>query len=154
MADICTNFCTICIDNVKGEEVKRLNCGHVFHISCIDAWIKKRCICPNCSKPISEIQWFPLSTQGPIQGPCIFKYVFQWEDSGANRQYNALSVIQQGIIIVEREIQQQHQQRDSGGRARRGTRAFNAKYLQEMELMRSFMQKQIEILTTGVGVCV
>ena len=39
----------------KGEEVKRLPCGHVFHAVCIDPWLKEqRAVCPVCRQGIYD----------------------------------------------------------------------------------------------------
>ena len=48
--------CSICLDTVeKGEEVKRLPCGHVFHAVCIDPWLKEqRAVCPVCRQGIYD----------------------------------------------------------------------------------------------------
>jgi len=45
--------CLICIENfIEGDEIKFLNCGHSFHIQCIDAWTIQAPICPTCRDPI------------------------------------------------------------------------------------------------------
>ena len=48
--------CSICLDTVeKGEEVKRLPCGHVFHAVCIDPWLsEQRAVCPVCRQGIYD----------------------------------------------------------------------------------------------------
>lgn len=40
--------CTVCLSKFEpGEQVRRLPCMHVFHVDCIDDWIKRsRCTCP------------------------------------------------------------------------------------------------------------
>ena len=50
--DLNNDVCSICYDSLKGEDkdsVLKLDCGHVYHKSCIDRWIDcdKR-TCPNC----------------------------------------------------------------------------------------------------------
>ena len=48
--------CSICLDTIgKGEEVKRLPCGHVFHAVCIDPWLsEQRAVCPVCRRGIYD----------------------------------------------------------------------------------------------------
>ena len=47
--------CVICLkpfertSNCK-KYVKKLECGHIFHSTCIDTWFKKRTNCPYCRK--------------------------------------------------------------------------------------------------------
>lgn len=48
--------CTICLETLKkGDEVKKLPCGHVFHSACVTPWLmKKRAVCPVCRQGIFE----------------------------------------------------------------------------------------------------
>jgi len=38
--------CTICQDNVT--EGKKLPCGHIFHLKCLQDWMRYKQICPTC----------------------------------------------------------------------------------------------------------
>lgn len=42
--------CAICLgDFVKGEEIRVLpQCGHAFHVGCIDTWLASHSSCPSC----------------------------------------------------------------------------------------------------------
>ncbi|XP_075656350.1 RING-H2 finger protein ATL8-like [Castanea sativa] len=42
--------CAICLgDFEKGEEIRVLpQCGHAFHVSCIDTWLASHSSCPSC----------------------------------------------------------------------------------------------------------
>ena len=43
------NQCTICFDEFKlGDEVRLMpDCKHIFHVNCIDHWLKKfKGVCP------------------------------------------------------------------------------------------------------------
>ncbi|KAI6707577.1 hypothetical protein NL676_010539 [Syzygium grande] len=42
--------CSICLGEYREKEVLRIMpiCGHTFHLSCIDAWLRKRSTCPVC----------------------------------------------------------------------------------------------------------
>uniref|UniRef100_A0A915EUV7 RING-type domain-containing protein n=1 Tax=Ditylenchus dipsaci TaxID=166011 RepID=A0A915EUV7_9BILA len=42
--------CIICSDELEYEDVACLSCGHTFHFTCIDKWIKKKSDCPICRK--------------------------------------------------------------------------------------------------------
>ena len=47
--------CTICIEDIsKGEYFKELPCTHKFHTKCIDEWLERKEICPNCNAPSDE----------------------------------------------------------------------------------------------------
>ena len=48
--------CVICLKEVKKQEIVReLHCGHKFHKTCIDPWLKIRAICPVDRKTMLEI---------------------------------------------------------------------------------------------------
>jgi len=42
--------CTICLGEYQEKEVLRImpKCGHTFHLSCIDVWLRKQSTCPVC----------------------------------------------------------------------------------------------------------
>ncbi|XP_038696244.1 RING-H2 finger protein ATL56-like [Tripterygium wilfordii] len=42
--------CVVCLDGIRqGQWCRRLvNCGHVFHRKCVDAWLLKAATCPIC----------------------------------------------------------------------------------------------------------
>ena len=46
-----SEVCTICIEEFQEDEkVRKLNCGHEFHVTCIDEWKKRgNRTCPNCN---------------------------------------------------------------------------------------------------------
>ena len=42
-------ICNICLSEFnKNDKVKILNCGHIYHTSCIKEWFKRKKICPIC----------------------------------------------------------------------------------------------------------
>jgi E3 ubiquitin-protein ligase ATL41 len=42
--------CAVCLSEfADGEKVRELpNCGHAFHVECVDAWLRARTTCPLC----------------------------------------------------------------------------------------------------------
>ena len=41
--------CMVCHDILKqGKMVKRLDCSHIFHSTCINKWLKQKLCCPLC----------------------------------------------------------------------------------------------------------
>ena len=43
--------CPVCLDDFEdGHKVKMLPCGHAFHASCIDHWLKINRACPMCKQ--------------------------------------------------------------------------------------------------------
>lgn len=45
--------CTVCTEDAcAGETVRRLRCGHHFHASCVDQWLQRSSLCPNCREPV------------------------------------------------------------------------------------------------------
>lgn len=43
------NQCIICIQTLN-DNVKKLNCGHEFHLNCITVWLNQKNTCPICRK--------------------------------------------------------------------------------------------------------
>ncbi|KAL7069417.1 zinc finger, C3HC4 type domain-containing protein [Cryptosporidium serpentis] len=42
-------MCTVCLSEVNnGENVVKLNCQHLFHLQCIQEWLRMSVICPLC----------------------------------------------------------------------------------------------------------
>lgn len=70
--------CPICLETITYEEIKYIDCMHVFHIGCIDRWISFHNNCPLCRKKIS----IDVSTHGDIHneiyafGPSGFRILF------------------------------------------------------------------------------
>eukprot|EP00916_Digyalum_oweni_P017411 GHVL01028493.1.p1 GENE.GHVL01028493.1~~GHVL01028493.1.p1 ORF type:complete len:272 (+),score=22.66 GHVL01028493.1:127-942(+) len=47
--------CPICLmDVIQDDEVRLLNCGHVYHRECIDVWIFRKASCPTCKSVITK----------------------------------------------------------------------------------------------------
>jgi len=47
--------CTICMEDFKvGDDVKTLPCLHLYHMSCIDAWLRRSNGCPICKARIGK----------------------------------------------------------------------------------------------------
>ncbi|CAN8064687.1 unnamed protein product [Agarophyton chilense] len=41
--------CAICLAAYQtGDTLRRLPCDHLFHTDCVDAWLKRRSLCPIC----------------------------------------------------------------------------------------------------------
>ncbi|KAJ8900171.1 hypothetical protein K2173_024811 [Erythroxylum novogranatense] len=46
--------CSICLGDYQEKEMLRImpKCGHNFHLSCIDVWLRKQSTCPVCRFPV------------------------------------------------------------------------------------------------------
>ena len=43
------DLCSVCLEEIEeGGRHRLLQCGHVFHMRCIDEWLCKDAHCPNC----------------------------------------------------------------------------------------------------------
>ncbi|WCJ33129.1 RING/U-box superfamily protein [Euphorbia peplus] len=48
------SVCSICLEDITiGSHVKRLECTHMYHGSCIGEWLKKTNTCPICRRQIT-----------------------------------------------------------------------------------------------------
>ena len=46
-------LCCICLMEMEGGEwVRRLRCGHLFHVGCVDAWLVRKRSCPKCVQSV------------------------------------------------------------------------------------------------------
>lgn len=58
--------CAICLTDFRERESLRLrllpHCGHVFHVTCIDQWLRRQTTCPICRNPA-------LPTPSPYTNP-------------------------------------------------------------------------------------
>ncbi|OIV98748.1 hypothetical protein TanjilG_24919 [Lupinus angustifolius] len=50
LTDTIFSECIICLADYKEREILRMmpECGHTFHLSCIDVWLRKQPTCPVC----------------------------------------------------------------------------------------------------------
>ncbi|KAB1206872.1 RING-H2 finger protein ATL70 [Morella rubra] len=49
--------CSICLADYKDTDVLRLlpHCGHIFHLKCVDSWLRLHATCPVCrNSPLAE----------------------------------------------------------------------------------------------------
>ena len=48
--------CSICHEDfIRGYNVKKLECNHVYHADCIDKWlVQGGTSCPNCRKEVTD----------------------------------------------------------------------------------------------------
>ena len=46
--------CIICRDEMKPEFSKMLSCCHIFHIKCLQNWLRRQYCCPTCLFPITS----------------------------------------------------------------------------------------------------
>jgi len=47
--------CCICLAKYKDkEEVRQLPCSHVFHLECVDQWLKIISCCPLCKQGLER----------------------------------------------------------------------------------------------------
>ncbi|GFP88839.1 putative RING-H2 finger protein atl71 [Phtheirospermum japonicum] len=57
-----SSACSICLADYKDTDLIRLlpDCGHLFHLGCIDPWLKLHPTCPICrSSPLPTPLWSP-----------------------------------------------------------------------------------------------
>ncbi|KAI3962564.1 hypothetical protein MKW92_052523 [Papaver armeniacum] len=57
-----SSCCSICLENYDNNDTLRLlpNCGHLFHLNCVDPWLLQHPSCPICrSSPMTTPQLAP-----------------------------------------------------------------------------------------------
>jgi len=61
--------CSICLGDYKDSDLLRMlpDCGHAFHLACIDSWMKIHATCPMCrSSPLPSPLSTPLAEVVPL----------------------------------------------------------------------------------------
>ena len=48
--------CSICCENIdfSNEEISVLNCGHLFHQTCLQQWLDTSSTCPDCRRKFGK----------------------------------------------------------------------------------------------------
>lgn len=61
------------LNNENGLSIAFGNCGHVFHLDCIQRWMKTRSVCPLCNKEweYAKIEKIPGIPACPPCRPCL-----------------------------------------------------------------------------------
>ena len=78
--------CSICLGDYKGSDLLRQlpDCGHLFHVKCVDPWLRLNPTCPNCrtspmptplSTPLAEV--VPLARRQDWLIDLLFSYWFR-----------------------------------------------------------------------------
>ncbi|CAM0874510.1 unnamed protein product [Alopecurus aequalis] len=65
--------CAICLaDFAAGEQLRVLpQCGHAFHVACVDTWLGAHASCPSCRATILDISSSSSSSPPlPVPGQC------------------------------------------------------------------------------------
>jgi hypothetical protein len=52
--------CIICRDEVTQDNSKKLSCGHIYHVGCLQNWMLRQYCCPTCLTDISSKSSDPL----------------------------------------------------------------------------------------------
>ncbi|CAL5340131.1 unnamed protein product [Camellia sinensis] len=85
--------CTICLGEYQEKEVLRImpQCGHNFHLSCIDVWLRKQSTCPVCRLPLQDsfetkhARLAPLAMPRPVDRPeILINHSQQWHNESAS----------------------------------------------------------------------
>ncbi|GAB4834152.1 hypothetical protein Ancab_032416 [Ancistrocladus abbreviatus] len=67
--DSTASCCSICLADYKSNDLLRLlpDCGHVFHLRCVDPWLRLRSSCPVCrTSPLPTPLSTPLAEVVPL----------------------------------------------------------------------------------------
>lgn len=53
-----SDICAVCIASINEEDnIRALECSHIFHVACIDTWLEnRRACCPLCMKDLRSFR--------------------------------------------------------------------------------------------------
>lgn len=54
LQNLSDHLCIVCRDEITPETSKKLHCGHIFHIVCLQNWMIRQYCCPTCLTVISS----------------------------------------------------------------------------------------------------
>jgi len=56
-ASLTNDMCAICLDAQSSAQValRALDCGHTFHLACIQHWLSRASTCPLCKQPVVNV---------------------------------------------------------------------------------------------------
>lgn len=56
--NVIPSTCAICLAEYAAEDVLRLlpDCEHLFHVDCVDPWLRRRPSCPICRKSLIPVE--------------------------------------------------------------------------------------------------
>ncbi|GMN60988.1 hypothetical protein TIFTF001_030086 [Ficus carica] len=65
---VSNSCCSICLTDYVDDDMVLLlpDCGHFFHVKCVDEWLRMNSTCPVCRNPLSQVS---VSVSIP-QDPC------------------------------------------------------------------------------------
>lgn len=53
--DTSDGVCIVCLSSVAvGDQVLELPCSHIFHLSCVEEWLKRSLVCPVCKRDLRD----------------------------------------------------------------------------------------------------
>ena len=119
--------CSICLQPVQedSDNLVTLDCGHTFHLKCINMWLNVNNTCPNCRKIVIsrfKCKYSPYPFL-PFLGKkdCTFKIkensiIIHFEDSPHLRHFFNLTDIKKVMLVGECIILRHKVGEDSRGR--------------------------------------
>lgn len=60
LENLSDQLCIICRDEITQDTSKKLSCGHIYHIDCLQNWMIRQYCCPTCLSVISSKPKDPL----------------------------------------------------------------------------------------------
>jgi len=60
LSTLSDQLCIICRDEISQDTCKKLPCGHIYHITCLQNWMIRQYCCPTCLAVISSKSKDPL----------------------------------------------------------------------------------------------
>ncbi|KAL2325756.1 hypothetical protein Fmac_024814 [Flemingia macrophylla] len=97
-----TTECSVCLSEFQQDEKLRVipNCGHVFHIDCIDIWLHNNAHCPLCRTSVSSMTSQVHVDQVQVLTP---------RPSPQDQSQNIENLIDEGFVVIDLESEHEHE---------------------------------------------
>ena len=86
--------CSICCEDIKNGEhiIKLIGCGHVFHRNCLELWLERKPLCPNCKRNIRNDIFLKYKNDSDF---------FQKKDTANGDEFDAIKSFTKGNELEE-----------------------------------------------------
>jgi E3 ubiquitin-protein ligase synoviolin len=107
------SLCVICRALLSKQDSRRLPCGHLYHIDCLEQWLSEHTACPFCQQDISSLLMAPGNM---LQPPVVAEVPEEHEQveiapqdseiaEKLRKMIQSLEEVEQKVAVVMKEVE-------------------------------------------------